>query len=483
MAPDPPKPSDHDGGMETCAVVGASGYVGGRLIGHLVEHDDTVIALGRHLDRLPAIAERRQVDVADTKATTSALTGVETAYYLVHSMAGNRDFSSRDRSLAQSFATSAARAGVRRIVYLGGLGHGELSDHLRSRQEVGQALASAGVEVVELRAAMVIGAGSISFEMLRYLTERLPLMICPRWIKTRIQPIAEADLLRYLDQARRVPPGVYEIGGPAATTYRDMIATYAAVRGLRTRRIFDVPALTTGLSARWVDLVTPVDRRVSHALIESLATEVVVRDAAPAAAAFDVAPIGVVDAIRAALDDQAARVPRALMSFNAGLRHGVYSMRSHARLDAKDTQAARDDLDRCGGDLDWYGLPWAWRLRILAGRLFGERLQLSRPRTVERGATVDWWRVEEKTVDTLVLGTTEWFCGEAWLGYRISESPASQVQQVGALRPKGLLGLAYWRVLWPVHLAVFRIMCHRQSRRAHVLGRQHADEQRGGNRV
>jgi uncharacterized protein YbjT (DUF2867 family) len=455
--------------METCAVAGASGYVGSRLVGRLVASGRTVVALGRRPDSLPAIAIRRPVDVADTAALTDALAGVDVAYYLVHSMAGGEGFSQRDRILAESFAKAAAEAGVRRIVYLGGLGHGEMSEHLRSRQEVGEALRSAGGEVVELRAAVVIGAGSISFEMLRYLTERLPVMVCPRWITTKVQPIAESDLLDYLEQAPDVAAGIYEIGGPDASTYRDMIATYAAVRGLRRRLILDVPVLTPGLSAHWVDLVTPVDRRVSHSLIESLATEVVVNAPEPAAGAFAITPLTVEEAIRAALAEQAARIPPELMTFEPGLRDGVYSMHSHAVLTATDTRGAKRDLGLCGGDLAWYGLPWAWKLRMLFGRLFGEHLSLGRPAAVEAGAKVDWWRVEKKTDDTLVLGTTEWFCGEAWLGYRVTEAPTPRLEQVGALRPKGLLGLVYWRALWPIHLIVFRVMSRRQARRAHLL--------------
>lgn len=453
--------------MGTRAVVGAGGFVGRRLVAHLAAKGRSVVALGRRVDRLPSAAVRRPVDVADTAAVTDALAGVDTAYYLVHSMASGDDFSERDRTLAESFSAAAADAGVRRIVYLGGLGHGALSEHLRSRQEVGVALASAGVAVVELRAAVVIGAGSISFEILRYLTERLPVMICPRWITTRVQPIAESDLLRYLEQAPYVPPGVYEIGGPEATTYREMIATYAAVRGLRPRRIVDVPVLTPRLSAWWVDLVTPVDRKVSHSLIESLTTDVVVEDRAPAATAFDVAPLGVAAAIDAALEDQSTRVSATLTTFQPGLRDGVYSMRTHADVSPEDMEGAKADLGRCGGDLRWYGLPWAWRLRIVLGRPFGDRLRLSRPAVVEQGAQVDWWRVAVKRDDSVVLTTTEWFCGEAWLGYTVG-GPDGQprVEQVAALRPKGLPGLAYWRVLYPIHLVVFRVMCRRRARRA-----------------
>jgi uncharacterized protein YbjT (DUF2867 family) len=451
--------------VDTYAVAGAGGYVGRRLVRHLAEQGHTVVALGRRAGLLPAAAVRRPVDVADTAAVTQALEGVDTAYYLVHSMAGGEGFSQRDRTLAESFSTGAAAAGVRRIVYLGGLGQGALSEHMRSRQEVGRALGSAGIEVVELRAAVVIGAGSISFEMLRYLTERLPCMICPRWITTKVQPIAEGDLLRYLAAAPHVAAGVYEIGGPEATTYRDMIAAYATVRGLRPRRIVDVPVLTPRLSAWWVDLVTPVDRRVSHALIDSLTTDAVVGDPGRAAKAFDVDPLGVEAAIDAALGEQAARTAWDLMTFEPGLRDGVYSMASSADLAVGDVRVAKEDLGRCGGDLGWYGLPWAWRLRILLGRLFGERMRLRRPPAVEPGAAVDWWRVAVKTDDTLVLWTEEWFCGEAWLGYRVEvERARARVAQVAAFRPKGVPGFLYWRALWPIHLVVFRFMSRRRVR-------------------
>lgn len=451
----------------TYAVAGASGYVGGRLVARLVANGRPVVALGRRLAALPPEARCLSVDVADARRVADALAGVDTAYYMVHSMGAGEGFSERDLELAGSFAAGAAEAGVRRIVYLGGLGRGALSEHLRSRQEVGRVLASTRVEVVELRAAVVIGAGSISFEMLRYLTERLPMMVCPRWITTRLQPIAERDLLSYLEQAPHVAPGVYEIGGPDTTTYREMIATYARVRGLRPRLIIDVPVLTPSLSARWVDLVTPVDRQVSHALIESLTTEVIVTDAALAGAAFSIEPVGVATAIDQALEDQAARIPADLMGFEDGLRDNVYAMRSAAPLEPADRPAAIDELDSCGGTLRWYGVTWAWRLRLLAGRLFGEHLHLTKPPAVTEGAQVDWWTVEVKTDDLLILATTRWFCGEAWLGYRITTPPLPQVELVGALRTKGLVGLLYWRALWPLHRVVFKAMSRCKATHAH----------------
>ncbi len=301
-------------------------------------------------------------------------------------------------SLATAFAHAASTAGVGRIVYLGGLGHEDLSTHLSSRQEVGTVLGSTGVPVVELRAAVVLGAGSISFEMVRYLTERLPMMICPRWVNTPMQPIALCDLLDYLVQATPVAPGVYEIGCTDATTYRQMMDTYARVRGLRPRLVVKVPVLTPALSAHWVDLVTPVDATISHALIESLTNEVTVRTRDRTDAAFSVRPLTVAAAIRAALDSQADQITATLFARRHGLDEGVYTDRSRARLRRGDigpdgtVPGFAEDLADCGGRLSWYGLPFAWLLRITLGHLFGEDLRLGRPDHMapgERGRLVD----------------------------------------------------------------------------------------------
>jgi uncharacterized protein YbjT (DUF2867 family) len=450
------------------AIVGASGYVGGRLAPHLAEAGHQVVACGRRRSALPAgeRIEAREFDVGDEDAVRDVLADCDAAFYLVHSMAGGANFATRDHELAATFGRAAARAGLEKIVYLGGLGEGDLSPHLSSRQDVGHALAEGGVPVVELRAAVVLGSGSISFEMLRYLTERLPVMICPRWIHTKVQPIAEADLLAYLAESLDVPAGVYEIGGPDVTTYREMIQTYARTRGLRRRGILDVPLLTPGLSARWVDLVTPVDRTVSHALIESLTSEVIVRHPEATAAAFSVQPRSVDAALADALRIQAEELPDRLFGLPAGVHDGVYVMRGHADVAPADIDGAESDLTSCGGDLRWYGWAWAWRVRLLLGRLFGERLRLHRPAHFAVGATVDWWTVARYRDHALVLATDQWFCGEAWLGYAVRREPRPHVVQVGALRPKGLLGVAYWRSVWPIHLIVFHVMAKRQATRA-----------------
>ena len=403
--------------------------------------------------------------------------GCRVAYYLVHSMAAG-DFRVRDRQLAEAFGRAAAAAGVERIIYLGGLGDAPESEHLVSRQEVGDALGAAGVVVVELRAAVVLGAGSISFEMLRYLTERLPFMVCPRWVRTAIQPIALPDVLEYLVASLDVDPGVYEIGGAEVTTYRDMIGAYAKARGLPTRVIVDVPYLTPRLSSYWVDFVTPVDRRVSHALIESLVTEVVVHDDARTRAAFAVEPMGVVDAITVALRAQGTAIDHELLASPSGLRDGVYTERVEVELAPELAAAVDADLDRIGGDLEWYGLVWQWRLRIGVGWLLGERWRVVKPPIIVAGAAVDWWSVAERSPHRMVLRGYGWAPGDAWLGYEID---GARFIQVGALRTKGVIGFLYWKALVPVHRRVFlKLAQHRLTRASMVSGGESARRPRTG---
>ena len=444
------------------AVVGANGFVGRELSVALVEAHYDVIALSRRAPEITG-ATGRSVDVADVASLQRALSGCEVAFYLVHSLSSD-DFRARDHQLAEGFGRAAAAVGLRRIVYLGGLGHDPESEHLVSRQEVGAALASGDVPIVELRAAVVLGAGSISFEMLRYLTERLPFMVCPRWVRTAIQPIASADMTHYLIAAIDVAPGVYEVGGADVTSYREMIEAYALARGLRRRRIVDVPFLTPRLSSYWLDLVTPVDRRVSHALIESLVTEVVVEDQGRTDAAFDIEPMGLGDALVAALDDQALELDHDLLNREDGLRDGVYTVRITAPI-SHDASARLDaDLEQIGGSYRWYGLTFAWKVRALLGRAVGESWKLSRPREVVRGSAVDWWFVARRDPGTLVLRAVRWFPGEAWLGYQCGEH---ELIQVGSLRPKGIPGFLYWKVLQPFHRQVFRALArHRVVRSA-----------------
>jgi hypothetical protein len=299
--------------------------------------------------------------------------------------------------------------------------------------------------------------------MLRYLTERLPFMVCPRWVRTAIQPIAQRDVLQYLVKALEVEPGIYEIGGSDVTTYREMIKTYAEVRGLRRRLIVDVPLLTPRLSSYWVDLVTPVDSQVSHSLIDSLTTEVVVRDAARTRAAFDVEPMGVREAVRVALDDQSVDIESGVLDRERGLVDGVYTERVEALLDGVDPSAVEVDLDQIGGDFAWYGVHGGWQARIAFGRLVGEHWQLRRPRAIAPGEPVDWWVIVRRATRVLVLRGAGWFVGDGWLAFRVGDE---KLVEVGALRPKGLPGFLYWKVLHPIHRWAFTRQARHRLERA-----------------
>jgi uncharacterized protein YbjT (DUF2867 family) len=445
----------------TLVIAGASGFVGRALAAHLAAAGNEVTALVRTPGSAPEEAREVTVDLTDARATAASVLGARAAYYLVHSMASGTAFPELDLRLATTFGQACADAAIERIVYVGGLGAAPSSAHLTSRQEVGTALAAAGVPVVELRAAVVFGPGGISFEMVRYLTERLPMMVCPRWVRTRIQPIALRDLLAYLEQSLQVPSGVYEVGGNDVTTYRSMIEVYGEVRGLRRRRIVDIPWLTPQLSSYWVDLVTPVDRKVSHALIESLVTEVVVTDPAPAAAAFPVAPLGVREAMRVALADQEEAVTRTLFERTSGLSDGIYTFTTELTIPDGRAGAVAADLHRIGGRFGWYGSAPGWVLRLLLGRLVGERLRRHRPPAIEHGALVDWWQVSRAEPDELVLRSVGWFPGEAWLGYRVEDD---RLHQVAAFRPRGISGFLYWKLLTPVHRIAFARMARRRLR-------------------
>ena len=297
-------------------LTGASGYVGGRLIPLLEQQPVILRCLARSPDKLrPLVKETTQIvqgDVLDPPSLDEALQGVHTAYYLVHLMSGSKDFEKEDRQAAMNFAEAAKKAGVQRIIYLGGLGDDadpKLSPHLRSRHEVGEILRQSGVETIEFRAGMVVGAGSLSFQLMKSLTDRLPVMICPRWLSTPTQPIAIDDVLAYLLAAKDLPAGesrTFEIGSPDVVTYGDLIREYARQKGLRRLLIF-VPVLTPYLSGLWLALVTPATYEVGRHLIEGLKNPTVVQDNT-ALKVFAVRPMGVKEAIQQALAKNAATV-------------------------------------------------------------------------------------------------------------------------------------------------------------------------------
>ncbi len=294
-------------------LAGGSGYVGGRLIPLLEQQQVRLRCLARTPEKLrsrvQAGTEVLQGDVLDPASLEQALQSVHTAYYLVHLMSGAKDFEREDRQAALNFAAAAKNAGVRRIIYLGGLGDDadpKLSPHLRSRHEVGRILRDSGVETVEFRASVVIGAGSLSFDLLKALTDRLPVMVCPRWLSTPTQPIAVDDVLAYLLAAKDLPPGpsrTFEIGSPDVTTYGGMIREYARQKGLR-RWLISVPVLTPYLSSLWLALVAPASFEVGRHLIEGLKNPTVVRDQNALAVFPSIEPMGIRAAIQKALASQ-----------------------------------------------------------------------------------------------------------------------------------------------------------------------------------
>jgi uncharacterized protein YbjT (DUF2867 family) len=461
-------------------VTGATGYVGGRLVPRLLDAGHRVRVLARDPARLagrpwlPRVEVVRG-DVLDPATLPAALAGTEAAYYLVHSMGDSASFAERDLAAASAFGTAARDAGVRRIVYLGGLGDpaSGLSDHLRSRQDTGERLRAAGVPVTEFRAAVIVGAGSLSFEMVRWLAERLPAMICPRWVYQRIQPIAIGDVLEYLVRALEVPASagrVVEIGGADVLTYRDMLLGYARLRGLR-RLLVPVPFLSPRLSSHWVHWMTPIPRGIARPLVEGLRNEVVVRDGEARRLFPEVHPASYEEALRRALD----RLERgeietawsdALASSQGDRRPVTLSVQEGMIVERRefDAPVGPDALFRVftglGGDRGWLYANWAWRARGVLDRLAGGvgfRRGRRDPDRLRPGDALDFWRVEALEPGRLLRLRAEMKVpGRAWLQFEALPRPGgSRLVQTAFFAPRGLAGHLYWYALYPVHRAIF----------------------------
>ena len=463
-------------------LTGASGYVGGRLLPRLVQAGWRV----RCLARRPAALRHRVADGVDVvwgdlqqpASLAAALLGVDVAVYLVHSMGAAADFAEVDRAAARAFGQAARRAGVRRIVYLGGLGDESkaLSPHLSSRHEVGRELRASGVPVVELRASVIIGADSMSFEMIRALVERLPVMVMPRWVSLKTQPIYIDDVLGALLWAVEAKAGVrgtFDIGGPDVVSYGDLMREYARQRGLR-RWMIPVPFLTPHLSSLWLGLVTPLYARVGRALIDSIRHPTVVR---PEAALPDphARPLGVRDAITRALagEDEERRHARwSDASWLVDERRRPGGERFGNRLvDARVVHSAADPaavfaaVQRIGGANGWYGSDALWQLRgwldLLVGGV-GMRRGRRHPQRLEAGDTVDCWRVDSLGPGRKLSLTAEMkLPGRAWLEFAVEPGPGGEgsvLLQTATFDPLGVSGLAYWYALWPLHNVVFERM-------------------------
>jgi uncharacterized protein YbjT (DUF2867 family) len=478
-------------------LTGASGYVGGRLLTRLERAGRRLRCMTRRPEQLAArTAPATEVvpgDVEDPASLRAALEGVDIAYYLIHSMSGQADYRRVDREGAAAFGRAAREAGVRRIVYLGGLGHGDdLSGHLASRQEVGRVLAESGVPTIELRASIVVGSGSTSFEMIRALVDRLPVMITPRWVGTRTQPIAIEDVLSYLAEAADVElegSAVFEIGGPDAVSYGELMREYARQRGLH-RLMIPVPVLTPHLSSLWLGLVTPVYARVGRELVEGLRNETVVRDPS-ARRVFRVRPRGVREAIARALVNEdrefaATRWSDALSSGPApgprafgGAAVGSRLVDSRVARVPVPPEVAFDPIQRIGGRRGWYYGNALWRLRGLLDLPFGgagTRRGRRDPAHLLPGDTVDFWRVEAVEPGRLLRLSAEMSLpGRAWLQFEVVEDPGgSIIRQTAIFDPAGLLGRLYWYAIWPIHGFVFRGMVQgiaRAATEAHRAGR------------
>ena len=460
-------------------VTGASGYVGGRLVPALLAADCEVRCLVRTPAKLDDAPWRERAEVVAGSVgddLAEALHGVDVAVYLVHSIGQGSDWALTEESDAVNFARQAAKAGLRRIVYLGGLGRNSdaLSAHLRSRHAVGQALASTGVDVVELRAGVVIGAGSASFEMLRYLVDVLPIMVTPRWVTTRCQPIAISDILELLVQAITddgISAGICEVGGPDVVTYAEMMARYAQVAGLPRRRLIKVPVLTPGLSSHWVGLVTPVPVRLARELVESLVNEVVVTDGR-AAQAFSNKPLGLTEAIgRSLAATRSGEVPTSFV--DADLVYFAPAPTDPAwsgGTSLTDIRTATSSADpgklyssvlSVGGDKGWHSSQRLWQIRGVLDQLVGgPGLRRGRrdPANLGVGDPVDFWRVEAVIPKReLRLHAEMRLPGDAWLTWELtpSEGVGTRITQTAEFRPRGLLGRIYWLAVAPFHRFVF----------------------------
>lgn len=508
----------HAGGMvpaPLCLVTGSTGYIGGRLIPELLSAGFRVRAMARTPSKLQGRDWFSQVEVAeadaqDAAAVQTALSGVDVAYYLLHSIGTGRDFATTERHTAQTFATAAKGAGVQRIVYLGGLDpcNEELSEHLASRAEVGRVLLASGVPTAVLRAGMVIGSGSASFEMLRHLTERLPIMITPRWVNSRTQPIAVSDVLRYLVGCAALPAELnrgFDIGGPDTLTYLDMMQRFAAVAGLGRRRILPVPILSPSLSSHWVNVVTPVPRGLARPLVESLKNSAVTEE-------HDIAdyipdpPDGLLSyerAVELALTKvQSLDVPTTWASaqtsgapsdplpsdpFWAGGSLYVDQRQRHVNASP---QAVWSIIEGIGGQHGWYSFPLGWRVRGWIDRLWGGPGLVRGRRDPNRllpGDTLDWWRVEAVEPGQLRLRAEMRLPGLAWLELRVAEDEAieldedsspltesgrhtTMLHQRALFHPRGIAGHAYWWAVWPFHGLVFGSMQRNMAKAAESLG-------------
>ena len=484
------------GDPATCLVTGATGYIGGRLVRELLKAGYKVKVLARFPDRLRDMPWINQVEVVagdalDENSIIQAMNNVDVVYYLLHALNQGPEFVEIETKMAQIFANSAKQKNVQKIIYLGGLIPSQkLSQHLESRKITGEILRNSGVPTIELRAGVVIGSGSASFEMLRYLSERLPIMITPKWVKTRIQPIAVRDVLYYLVNAASLENEInrsFDIGGPNILTYKDMMNRYCKVAGLRKRIIIPVPLLTSKLSSHWVSFVTPVPGSIAKPLVRSLINEVVCKEDDIKQYIPD--PEGGLTDFEKAVELALMRVKDAQVStrWSSAQIPGVPSepMPSDPQWTGgslyEDLQQIEIEtsshevwkvVEAIGGEHGYFSLDWAWEIRGIMDRMVGGvglRRGRRDPNSLHVGEALDFWRVEERIPDQLLRLRAEMRVpGKAWLEFKIEEINENKckLSQRAVFYPKGLAGHAYWWSVIPFHGLVFPGMCKNIAKKA-----------------
>jgi uncharacterized protein YbjT (DUF2867 family) len=490
-------------------VTGATGYVGGRLIPQLLEAGHQVRVFARNPDRLRDYPwfndiEIVEGDARDKKAVEESVTNIEVVYFLLHSIILGKELSKTEDLIANNFANSGKKMGVKRFIYLGGMVSNEdakHSKHLSSRLNVGKVLRDSGVSTIELRAAVIIGSGSASFEMLRYLTERLPVMITPRWLNSKVQPIAIRDVLNYLVGSAEIEESIndhFDIAGPDILSYREMMQKYANVAGLRKRAIISLPFLTPRFSSHWINLVTPVPKSIAKPLVSSLTSEVIAKDHSIDDLFPDLRnhllPFGT--AVSLALER--VRDDEVLTRWSSALNNeedihplpsdpsitdptwsgGTLYEENHTSSIEIDSEKLWKVIESIGGKNGWYSFPMAWQVRGFVDRLFGGvgmRRGRRDPNKLRVGETLDFWRVEEKVNGSrLRLKAEMKVPGQAWLDLTIEKSSTSdnslaKLKLRATFRPKGLAGHIYWWSIKPFHGIVFGSMIRNIPKKAQSI--------------